>query len=107
GRVEVDKGRGSMEECLDYLEGGTKEKALDPEDLEVHKAPPPGHYYCYFCKGYKLGLDCPISHPTGEGVCYRCWHIYREFPGEWVYEPRTQRCWYKHDLKERLPLPKK
>ncbi|WP_445772287.1 hypothetical protein, partial [Rheinheimera sp.] len=25
GRVEVDKGRGSMEECLDYLEGGTKE----------------------------------------------------------------------------------
>lgn len=95
GRVHVEKGRGSMTECLNYLEGGTKEKGLDPEVLEVHQAPPPGHYYCYKCKNYKRPMDCRFTHPSGEGVCFRCWAIHNEEPGEWVYDPSTERMWYR------------
>lgn len=94
GRVQVDQGRGTMEECLDYLEGATKHKHTDDE-VTSETASPPGYYKCYKCRGDFHGLNMTISHQAMTGVCRTCYWAHKNtYSGEWEYFPAIGRSEY-------------
>lgn len=104
GRVHIDIGRGEIEQMLDYLEGATKLKPLDADVLEIHETIPPGHYTCYICNNHNHALDFYYTHENQTGVCYRCYHIFSEIPGQFQYCQISRRMHFFHDLKKNIAL---
>jgi len=105
GRVQIDAGRGTIEECLDYLEGGTKSKPLDGDVLQINEVPPPGYYRCYSCKAHHNPYNMKITHPNQTGVCGPCyWKTKDTYPGEWEYFPELERSIYIFE-KSDFPRP--
>lgn len=108
GRVQVDPMYGEMEQALDYLEGETKVKPTDA-NVSIHEPPAPGEYKCYKCNIEAHALNFRYTHSNQSGVCYRCWAIFNENPGEWKYDPHSQKmifhqkCQIK-ELKEMAPI---
>lgn len=104
GRVQLDQGYGSQQECDDYLAGLTKDKPVD-ENVTRLEAPPPGHYFCYSCKNHFHGINMTISHPNSTGVCGPCYQKTKDtYPGEWQYFPELMRSIYIFD-KSDFPRP--